>query len=395
MSKKANGQGSVRKKNRKDRVYWEGRYTNEEGKQKSIYRDTEAECKKALKEAIAEAELKKKLKEKDLAYNPDVILNEWAEICFSRLLTNLKPQTISNYRRIYKYYWNERLGQKKIKEVSRIEIQTIINQKAEQGNTHSTIRTAIIILSKIYNLAIMEHLIEKTPVDKVNLKLGKEKTEKFALTDEQIQQLLQAMSSNRSKHYILAVLILLNTGLRAGEILAITWADFIDDFKFVHITKTVVNNKNLSTPKNEYSRRFVPIHPEMRKIITKYKERLIESGTYLEHAPIICNCFKKKWEKKDGFLTVSYFNKWLSRLCISIQKEHPDFPDISSHYFRHTFASRAVKYGMPLIYLQKICGWSSMDMINKVYVHTEFEQMSMAMNQMYEKQITQNLLGNC
>lgn len=390
MGKKANGQGSIRKKIRKERVYWEGRYTNEEGKQKSIYRDTEVECKQALKEVIAEVELKKKLKEEDLAYNPDMILNEWAEICLSKLSTNLKPQTISDYRRFYRLYWQEEIGQKKIKEVSRAEIQTIVNQKAEKGNTHSSIQNAIFILKKIYKLAIMERLIEKTPVDKVNIKLGKEKAEKFSLTDEQIQQLLQIMSQNRSKHYILGVLILLNTGLRAGELFAITWADFIDDFKFVHITKTVTIENTLSTPKNESSRRFIPIHPELKKIIIKHKEEQIENGTYFEDAPVLCNR-----SQKYRFLTIDAFNHWLGRLCMEIQKEHPDFPTISSHCFRHTFASRAVKYGMPLIYLQKICGWSSMDMINKVYVHTEFEQMSMAMNQMYEKTNNSNLLGNC
>ncbi|MDO5398936.1 MAG: site-specific integrase [bacterium] len=389
MGKKSNGQGSVRKKTRKDRIYWEGRYTNEEGKQKSIYRDTQAECKQALKEAIAEVELKKKLKE-DAAYNPDMTLNEWTEICFSKLFTNLKYQTIKTYRNCYRLYWQEGIGQKEIRTVNRAEIQMILNQKTEEGKAHSSIKTAVTVLKKIYKSAIKERLIEKSPVDKVNIKLGKEKAEKISLTDEQIQQLLQAMSENKSKYYVMAVLMLLNTGMRIGELFAITWADFIDDFKFVHITKTVTIENTLSTPKNESSIRLVPIHPELREIIIKYKEEQIKKGTYIEKNPVLHN-----GSQKNRFLEISKFNSWLYRLCANIQKEHPDFPKISSHYFRHTFASRAVKYGMPLIYLQKICGWSSMDMINRVYVHMDFEQMSIAMNKMYEKTNNSNLLGNC
>lgn len=136
----------------------------------------------------------------------------------------------------------------------------------------------------------------------------------------------------------MAVLILLNTGMRVGELFAITWADFIDDFKFVHVANTVTIDNTLSTPKNEYSRRLVPIHPELRNIIIKYKEEQIKNETYFEANPILHN-----GSQKNRFLEIDKFNRWLQKRCSNIQKEHPDFLNITSHCFRHTFASRAVK----------------------------------------------------
>lgn len=374
MGRRENGKGSIRKKTRGERIYWEGRYTNEEGKQKSICRDSESECRQALRKAIAEAELKKELKENDLAFEPDITLDKWVEICFTSFFTKLKPQTIEFYQRLYRNHWQQPMGQKRLTEIRREDVQTILSQMSE--HSHSLIQNAAILLNKIYSYAIQERLIEKSPVKNVNKNFGISTKEKIALSEEQIQQFLVEAYKGRSKYYALAALIALNTGLRAGELLAITWSDFTEDYRFVHIYKTITHKKTLSTPKNEFSIRMVPIRDELREEILKYRNNLIEREEYFVDDPIICKYSSKSLKQlKIPFSSVSSFDSWIKGVVKKVQKQYPDFPLIASHCFRHTFVSRAIKYGMPLVYLQRIGGWGSMDVIDKVYSHIEFEQI--------------------
>lgn len=206
----------------------------------------ESECRQALKKAIAEADLKREIRENDLAYDPNMKLDEWAEICFSNFFIKQKPQTINEYKILYKINLHEELGRKRIGEIRRADIQTILNRMSEHGYSCSRIKNTVQILNKIYNFAIQEHLIEKSPVKNINKNFGVSPKERVALSEKQIQQFLVEAYKGRSKHYVLAALIALNTGLRAGEILALTWSDFTDDFRFVHINKTVTNEKILS-----------------------------------------------------------------------------------------------------------------------------------------------------
>jgi integrase len=71
---------------------------------------------------------------------------------------------------------------------------------------------------------------------------------------------------------------------------------------------------------------------------------------------------------------VTHIDEDLKEICKKIQQNHVDYPIISSHYFRHTFACKATRKNISLMHLLKICGWSNAQMLSKVYGHMTPQQ---------------------
>ena len=63
-------------------------------------------------------------------------------------------------------------------------------------------------------------------------------------------------------------------------------------------------------------------------------------------------------------------NKYEIRQVIKkIRKDGKEFPDITPHVFRHTFATRAIEEGMPPQVLKTIMGHSSLAITMDLYSH--------------------------
>ena len=59
----------------------------------------------------------------------------------------------------------------------------------------------------------------------------------------------------------------------------------------------------------------------------------------------------------------------INRIVKRIQTDGHDFPRITPHIFRHTFATRAIEAGMPPQVLKTILGHSSLAMTMDLYSH--------------------------
>lgn len=140
-------------------------------------------------------------------------------------------------------------------------------------------------------------------------------------------------------HLTAAVIVSLNTGLRRGELLALTWAAV--DFKQKHITVQGRTAKSGST-------RHIPLNTEVLDVLKRWREQRTDETRVFA----IDTGFKSAW----GAL--------LERAKITKFRWHDQ---------RHHFASRLVQQGVALNTVRKLLGHQSMAMTIR-YAHLSPDQ---------------------
>lgn len=122
-----------------------------------------------------------------------------------------------------------------LKKVSPMQIQLIVASLAK--NSKSLNDKVIQILRGVFNAAVDNNLIAKSPVPTKIKSKGVRTEEKTALTADQSKRLLDAVSSTRA---YLFCLIALQTGMRRGEICGLMWEDVDLDKQIIHVRHNAV-----------------------------------------------------------------------------------------------------------------------------------------------------------
>ena len=166
-----------------------------------------------------------------------------------------------------------------------------------------------------------------------------------------------------------AFILIMNTGMRMGEALALKWDDVDLKKKEVSVTKNMITIKNRdvgekkqklviqNTPKSKKSRRTIPLNNEAIHALEQLKETpgTKEDGFIIHTA-------------KGGAMMPRNFEATLTLLCKAAKIE-----PIGVHALRHTFASRLYEKGVDVKVISELLGHSSVDITYKIYIHV-FEQ---------------------
>ena len=218
-------------------------------------------------------------------------------------------------------------------------------------------------------------IIMKNPVKLANIPKKPKRTERRVLS-EQEQELFLKYSENSSFHnfYVLA----LATGLRIGELTALTWKDIDLKEEFLTVTGTLKYFKDTGfykdTPKSDAGNRTVPLLPSICTMLRKLKReqnksRLAAGPKWapvegLEHL-VFTNKYGKPLKKR----TIAYDIDTITETINKSEENIPYFEKFSPHTLRHTFATRALENGIPPKVVQEILGHSSITMTLDLYTH--------------------------
>ena len=185
--------------------------------------------------------------------------------------------------------------------------------KQERDSSPSTINKYIFALSKMYNLAISNKLLDYNPVNNV-IRLRENNTKVRFLTKEEEQKLFKAIDEN-CPHIKNIVLTALLTGMRKGEILNLKWDNIDFNFNIIEILKS----------KSGKSRK-IPLS-------NKLKEELIKIPRDSEYIFINKNTKEPYKDIKNSFHT-------------ALKKAHIE--NFRFHDLRHTVATRIIANGQPI-----------------------------------------------
>lgn len=220
-----------------------------QGKRIGFYGKTKTEVKNQAKEHLQKVE-------NGYKEPKNVIFNEYMEYW----LTTFKKNKIefSSYNRlcsVYAHQIHNSIGNKKIGQITTKDIQDLIDSHANPLDPAvkplalSGLKRILNLLNPCLKKAVEEGVIQKNPCEHVILPkescILKKTKQQFSLSDKELEEFkVAALSKYKStKDYrsrdALVLLLMLNLGLRVGELLALEWTDVDLQSEVVHISKTV------------------------------------------------------------------------------------------------------------------------------------------------------------
>lgn len=310
---------------------------------------------------IADAQFEKEHGNVITSQNPTV--DAWYQYWMDEIKGgNIKPTTQKYYNNIYRLYVSGVIGEKLIRDVRPIDCQNALNNLSDYSQ--SIMRNSRLIMQMIFESAEQHGLISETPVKKGVIAKGNDKKEREALTVEEQADFIEAA---KDYEYYNQIALILQTGLRIGEIIGLKWEDI--DLKEgtlkVNRTMYVIDGKFVELmPKTKAGRREIPLTKEAIKILKnqrkKYEERKIIS---------VSNSGFVFLSKKGNLIRNKAYSREINSICdkCGIRK-------ISPHILRHTFATRCIEAGMQPKTLQVILGHSTINMTMNIYVHVTESQ---------------------
>jgi integrase len=184
-----------------------------------------------------------------------------------------KDSTQREYEKAFNLHVKPRLGSKRLDEIKRVTVKTLLARLKEQGLSPSRRKTVKNVVSGILNSAIEDELIEVNPCRMMGKYTGSGNVRDIdPLTAEEVSTLLQNAQERLSETCYTLFLVAVRTGLRLGEILALEWPDIDFDERTAEISKSWnYKRKTMGSPKNDKSRR-VDLTPGTIEALRKLKK---------------------------------------------------------------------------------------------------------------------------
>ena len=358
---------------RKDGSY-QARYIDRFGVRKSIYGKKLPDLKKRLAIAIADNQAFTGVRDN---IKLDIWFDRWVDVYKKK---SVRPNTLREYTHIYNKNISPFLGNRNINSLVKSDIQGLIDITNDKGYGYERQNKVRIILSDMFSRAMEDELMIRNPAKGVKLRAKKEIVAKALTLEEQKTFFKTCAGTFYDNLFNVAV----NTGLRPGELFALTEDDIDLKNGYISVSKTLVYQKylddehkefHIEPPKTSQSNRKVPINSVCRK--------------YLEEQMLLKKIVSHKRAKEQNeYLFVTQFNTPLNSQIYSdsikaivtlINKSRPideEMENFSGHTFRHTFATRCFEAGIQPKVVQSYLGHATLQMTMDLYTHVTEEKAS-------------------
>lgn len=240
------------------------------------------------------------------------------------------------------------------------------------------------LINKVFKIALSDRIIQFNPMDSENIRLPKSKLEDEkvkALTVEEQKKFVEVLESEEHKYkYIL--LLQLYTGMRIGEVLALSKNDIDFQAGTININKTLsrgIDDKVIlgKTTKTQNSKRTLYMNERARNIL----HRIFDTQVININGFIFYN------HTKDTFITTLEVNCYLNRL----NKKHNITDRFHTHVLRHTFATRNIEAGVSAKVLQEILGHKNIETTLNTYASV-FKEFNKDENEKYDEYLIKKCL---
>ena len=377
MARREKGEGSISQ--RKDGK-WTARLDlgkNIDGKRKikAVYGKTSKEVKTKMKE------LQNEIVKYSVVNFPkisiDELLNDWKT---SIKKYELKPSSYDRLEQTIKNNIVPYLGFLRASSITSNDIQNYINELTEKGYSYSTIKKAYNALNAALSLAVERDYIRKNPCSSVRLpkQIQRSKSDIEFFDDGEVDIIMNSsIKRYKTGRYIYkhgyAIILLLNTGMRVGELLALKWKNVDLIGKQIHVTETrgqiierynnekryVMADRSTKTMSGD---RYIPINKKSEEALLYFKS-LGYNNPY-----VMAN---------SDYNVITYRN--LFRVMSNILK-YNNINHGSLHTLRHTFATKLFRNGIDVKVISELLGHSDIRVTYDIYTHIIDEQKQKAVS---------------
>uniref|UniRef100_UPI0040567981 tyrosine-type recombinase/integrase n=1 Tax=Acetatifactor sp. TaxID=1872090 RepID=UPI0040567981 len=344
---------------RKDGLY-SARFTSKTGRRVEKFFKKPNAAKKWLEDAKYED------KHNNIGASSQMTVDAWFDYWIAEIKApTVRFNTVRNYTERYNINIKPYLGSMIISEVKAMHCQNVLNAMAEKYKG-STIEQCRITMCSMFYYAAINGIIPVSPISKI-VKLPKrvEKKVRFLTVEEQNKFLQQAEGSA----YYHQFLLVLQTGLRTGELVGLKWEDLDFESRKITVSRSMefrygYQEFKIGEPKSKYGYRTIPMTQTAYDILRlKASEKDTRYVCDEKYADFVFLCRKGSPIKNSTYDTALY------KLTEKAGIEH-----ISMHTLRHTFATRCIEAGMRPKTLQGILGHANIGITMNLYVHNTEEE---------------------
>lgn len=258
------------------------------------------------------------------------------------------------------------LGSYRLQDIRPDDIQLVQNKLAESDRTTCTVNDTINHLRSVFKQAVKSRYISSNPCDAVSdikrTETPARETIHRALTVEETKSFFEAA---KDSPYYNHFAVMIKTGIRIGELGALTNFDVNTKSKELTINKTISRDElsNLiisNSPKTDAGNRILPIKDDVVEIIKDQRRRNMEN-------PYMKSDMMEIFRTSEGrLLNGDSLNKAIARICKKIGIEK-----FTCHAFRATFATRWIEQ-QPTRYkeLSEYLGHSNTRITLDLYAHS-------------------------
>jgi integrase len=277
-----------------------------------------------------------------------------------------KPRTILGYAQTMAYA-TEVFGEKSVRRLEPLDVKRFLADLRQKGMSDSSRAKHLRVLGACLESAVRSSCAGMNPVrliPKQERPQAKDKTRESAyFTDEELPRLFREVADSV---YLVLLKTALMTGMRQGELLALTWHDVDLISGVIHIRRSYTR-RTVDTPKSFTSKRDVHLPSELIGLVGRWwgdcgqpdEEKLVFAGA-----------------GKDGYLSAETLTKTILYPAMNragIPREGPTGERRTFHSLRHTFARLALENGRDLPWLSRHLGHSSIMVTTGTYGHFDRE----------------------
>lgn len=186
------------------------------------------------------------------------------------------------------------------------------------------------------------------------------------MDDEDAKRFYKAADEFSDIRYKTAMLILLLTGMRRGELCGMEWSDIDFDNATITIARSLTAVRKvglvLKDPKTESSKRVIAISDKLITVLTEYK------AWYEEYREM----HGDKWENSNRLFIGEYggniypgtINMWMKRIC-----QMAGLEERTVHSLRHTNITMQIAAGVPIVTVAGRAGHARTSTTTDIYSH--------------------------
>lgn len=274
-----------------------------------------------------------------------VVAEEWWKDMEDSVTAYTRKTYISPYQRAI-----DAFGDKPIRTITSQQIRNYLKTMVRDGYATKTIKNYFMVLRQIFDHGVMcdSFDLDFNPCMRVALPEGKASTRRQAATPAD-----EAKIKNHPREWLLPYL-LIYTGLRRGEALALQWRDVDFDEMVIHVTKSTDYAQNslhpqIKRPKSAAGIRDVPILNPLAAVLIELRN---EPESYLfsddgGESPLSEGRFQERWKQYSEKVGIS----------------------ATPHQLRHSYATMLNEQGVDLKTAQNWLGHSTAAMTQDIYTH--------------------------
>jgi integrase len=259
-----------------------------------------------------------------------------------------KPSTIRGYERGLNLRVLPDLGDMRLADVQRGDVQDLADRLTADGLSASTIQNTLDPLRVIYRRAIRRDQLSVDPTEGLELRRASGKRERIAGAEE-AAVLLDALAEEDRAVWATAMY----AGLRRGELMALRWSDIDLPAKVIHVQRGWDDKEGEQDGKSQAANRRVPILEVLAPVLAKHKLRTGRDGEGLVFGRTATEPFAPSTVRRRAE------RAW----------QRAGVQRIGLHEARHTFASLLIAANVNAKALSVVMGHATITMTFDTYGH--------------------------